>query len=53
MLSPQLYRRVIPADARISRWTGPDGWEFRLFDWPAPGTSRGSILFQGGRGDIF
>ncbi|MEO7680827.1 MAG: alpha/beta hydrolase [Sphingomonas sp.] len=53
MLSPQLYRRAIPADARIARWTGPDGWEFRLFDWPAPGTSRGSILFQGGRGDIF
>jgi lysophospholipase len=53
MLSPPLYRRAIPADARISHWTGPDGWQFRRFDWPASGASRGAILFQGGRGDIF
>lgn len=24
----------------------------RRFDWPAPGAPRGSILFQGGRGDV-
>ena len=53
MVSPQLYRRAIPAGARISHWTAPDGWPLRRFDWPAEGSSRGSILFQGGRGDIF
>lgn len=53
MVSPQLYRRAIPAAARISRWTAPDGWILRRFDWPAKGTPRGRLLFQGGRGDIF
>ena len=53
MVFPQLYRRAIPATARISHWTAPDGWQLRRFDWPAEGHPRGSILFQGGRGDIF
>ena len=53
MVSPQLYRRAIPASARISHWTAPDGWSLRRFDWPAEAHPRGSILFQGGRGDIF
>jgi lysophospholipase len=53
MVSPQLYRRAIPAAARITRWTAPDGWVLRRFDWPAAGRSRGRMLFQGGRGDIF
>ncbi|MFA6115850.1 MAG: alpha/beta hydrolase [Sphingomonas sp.] len=53
MVSPQLYRRAIPATARISSWIAPDGWPLRRFDWPAEGHPRGSILFQGGRGDIF
>lgn len=53
MVSPQLYRRAIPAGARISHWNAPDGWQLRRFDWPAEGNPRGSILFQGGRGDIF
>jgi len=53
MVSPQLYRRAIPASGRISFWTAPDGWKLRRFDWPAVGEPRGSILFQGGRGDIF
>ena len=53
MVSPQLYRRAIPATARITRWAAPDGWELRRFDWPAEGSSRGRMLFQGGRGDIF
>jgi lysophospholipase len=48
-----LYRRAIPAGARISRWIGPDGWDFRRFDWPAEGTPRGTILFLAGRGDLF
>lgn len=53
MVSPQLYRRAIPAAARITRWTAPDGWVLRRFDWPAAGPARGRMLFQGGRGDIF
>lgn len=55
MLSPALYRRAIPASARIGQWTGPDGWVFRRFDWPADPSvpPRGRILWQGGRGDIF
>jgi lysophospholipase len=53
MVSPQLYRRAIPASARISHWHAPDNWALRRFDWPAEGAVRGSILFQGGRGDIF
>ncbi|QNQ07994.1 alpha/beta fold hydrolase [Sphingomonas alpina] len=54
MDSPQSFRRAIPLGAAITRWHGPDGWEFRRFDWPAEGTiRRGNILFEGGRGDIF
>ncbi len=53
MASPLLYRRAIPAAARITRWTASDGWALRRFDWPADGVPRGSILFCGGRGDIF
>ena len=53
MVSPQLYRRAIPAAARITRWTARDGWTLRRFDWPAEGRVRGRMLFQGGRGDIF
>ncbi len=53
MTSALLYRRAIPSAARISHWTASDGWQLRRFDWPAEGTPRGSILFEGGRGDIF
>lgn len=53
MASSLLYRRAIPAAARITAWTAPDGWPLRRFDWPADGTPRGSILFEGGRGDSF
>lgn len=53
MASPLLYRRAIPAAARITSWTAPDGWALRRFDWPADGAARGSILFEGGRGDSF
>ena len=52
MPSPMLYRRALPAGAAFSRWAAADGWSHRRFDWPATGTPRGSILFQGGRGDI-
>lgn len=53
MASSLLYRRAIPAAARITQWTAPDGWPLRRFDWPADATPRGSILFEGGRGDCF
>jgi lysophospholipase len=47
-------RRAIPATASVGDWRAGDGWRHRRFDWPAPsGMARGSILFQGGRGDIF
>lgn len=52
MAVPSLYRRALPADAQFSCWTAGDGWSHRRFDWPAQGTPRGSIVFQGGRGDI-
>ena len=45
-------RRAIPAGAAIGEWRAPDGWVHRTFRWPATG-GRGTILFQGGRGDIF
>ena len=44
-------RRAIPADATVSHWAAPDGWQLRRFDWP--GSGRGGILFQTGRADIF
>jgi lysophospholipase len=53
MTAPTSARRSIPPGATIRAWIGPDGWRFRAFAWPAEGTPRGSILFQGGRGDIF
>jgi lysophospholipase len=45
-------RRAIPAGAAIDEWRAPDGWVHRTLAWPA-GQGRGTILFQGGRGDIF
>lgn len=45
-------RRAIPAGAHLTNWAAPDGWQLRRFDWPAEGPPRGSILFQGGRGDV-
>ncbi len=52
MATSRIDRRSLPAGARIDRWAAPDGWEHRVFDWRAEGPARGSILFQGGRGDI-
>ncbi len=51
MNAPTSFRRAIPSDASITQWQAPDGWPLRRFEWP--GRGRGSILFQGGRGDVF
>lgn len=53
MTAPESVRRAIPEGAQVHHWTTPDGWQLRAFAWPAEGPARGSILFQGGRGDIF
>lgn len=45
-------RRSYPAGATLGEWCAPDGWVHRTFAWPSP-AGRGTILFQGGRGDIF
>jgi len=47
-------RRAIPAAARESRWTAPDGYAIRRIDWPEPGgRPRGRLLFMPGRGDFY
>ena len=44
-------RRAVPAGASFGTWDAPDGWRHRTFAWTADG-GRGTLLFQGGRGDI-
>jgi lysophospholipase len=46
-------RRALPGGSTLAVKPTRDGWPVRRFDWPAKGAPRGSILFQGGRGDIF
>lgn len=46
-------RRVFPADSRITMTPAKDGWPLRTYSQPARGPQRGSILWMGGRGDIF
>lgn len=54
MTGPESDRRIYPEGSNLHSWTAPDGWALRSFAWPAAtATPRGSILFQGGRGDIF
>lgn len=45
-------RRIVPLGAEIGSWAAPDGWRHRRFAWGAEG-ARGSLLFLGGRGDVF
>lgn len=46
-------RREIPAGATVQSEPARDGWPLRTFDWPFPEErARGTLLFQGGRGDI-
>jgi lysophospholipase len=46
-------RRSIPANARLSMTPMRDGWPLRTYAQPAAGKPTGSILWLGGRGDIF
>ena len=53
MASFAQFRRTLPPGARFSEWRAADGWPLRRFDLLASAESgRGSILFQGGRGDM-
>jgi lysophospholipase len=53
MTSDANPRRRLPEGARISRWSAADGWPLRLLEWEAAvERPRGTILFQGGRGDM-
>ncbi len=47
-------RRTVPAEARFTYWTAPDGWRIRQLHWPRAGSgrARGTLLFAGGRGDF-
>jgi lysophospholipase len=45
-------RRALPPGSKISKIVMRDGWTLRGFEWPATEKARGSILFQGGRGDF-
>lgn len=47
-----INRRIVPEGAEIETWVAPDGWPLRRFSWQGEG-GRGSLLFLGGRGDIF
>jgi lysophospholipase len=46
-----INRRVVPAGAKIDSWRAADGWPLRSFAWDDG--ARGSLLFLGGRGDVF
>jgi lysophospholipase len=52
MTSSTSVRRTYPAGSRLEAVPARDGWPLRSFDWPTNREPRGSILFQGGRGDI-
>lgn len=46
-------RRQLPKGAVLAQWAAADGWALRHFRWDSNAVPpRGSILFQGGRGDI-
>ena len=52
MFSSPADRRAYPPGASVGFEPARDGWPLRRFDWPAGADASGSILFQGGRGDI-
>ena len=46
-------RRALPANAVVSMTPAADGWKLRTYEQRPAGAARGSILWLGGRGDIF
>jgi lysophospholipase len=52
MTSDTFDRRAYPQGSTLEMMPARDGWPLRVFSWDAGADSRGSILFQGGRGDI-
>jgi lysophospholipase len=54
MDSPAFDRRSIPIGARFGEWKASDGWTVRTLErrQNKRATSRGSLLFAGGRGDF-
>jgi lysophospholipase len=46
-------RRAFPANSTISMTPARDAWPLRTYAQPAVGRPKGSILWLGGRGDIF
>lgn len=53
MTDSAALRRAYPPSAAIDMQPLRDGWPVRRFIWPPDVTVAGSILFAGGRGDIF
>lgn len=52
MTSPAAFRRAYPEGSTLGAVAMADGWRLRSFDWVVGCEAKGSILFQGGRGDI-
>ncbi len=46
-------RRAYPPQSAIATWSAGDGWPLRTYRQPAQASHKGSILWLGGRGDIF
>ncbi len=52
MLAEIKCRRAYPDGATQTMSAMRDGWQLRTLIWPVRDESRGTILFQGGRGDF-
>ena len=52
MIAEKNICRAYPDGSTMTMHEMRDGWALRVFDWPAVGAARGTILFQGGRGDF-
>ncbi|MDQ4087643.1 MAG: alpha/beta hydrolase [Pseudomonadota bacterium] len=54
MNSDLQVRRAFSPGAVVCDWRAPDGWICRRMDWRQPPgrTTRGSLIFAGGRGDF-
>jgi lysophospholipase len=53
MTKKSFDRRSIPTGAEVKMLPGSGKWPLRTFHWPQTRKARGTILFQGGRGDFW